>query len=364
MGCVAKIAAGLWNTCAIDLSGALWCWGTNAVGQLGQGNSGGADAMGPVRVASLGNEVVDVAIGGNHVCAVKQDESVWCWGYNQFGEIGDGTNTASPTPVQVGALKATALGSGVNHTCAIAPDASVWCWGFNLDEELGDGTAVNRSSPVQVASMSGALDVHGGDRFSCARAVDGTAWCWGHGAWGERGDGTTTITSGPAQVLTVGDGVSAVGTGWDFACASETDGGLACWGLGASGDIGSDAGIQPTPANVLGLPSVKSLAVGGGYVCVLDTSGVVWCFGDNDSGQVGGATPSGPTPRQVAGLPLDVSQLVAGDAHTCALRATGAILCWGANESGELGKGSPSTTKCGPFGPCERSPVAVESSCP
>lgn len=368
MGCAKKVVAGGFNTCAIDVAGALWCWGSNALGQLGQGYVGGTTcngdgcAMSPVRVDGLGQDVVDVAIGADHVCAIKADQSVWCWGHNKWGQLGDGTNADESSPVQVGTFHATTIGAGSAHTCAIAPDGSVWCWGFNLDGQLGDGTTTNQPSPVQVASMTTATEVRAGDLFTCARATNGAAWCWGHGVWGERGDGTTTLMSPPVQVVTVGNSVEQLGARLNLACASETDGGLACWGLGTLGDLGDDAGIQPTPANVQGLPSVQSIAVGGAHVCALDGSGTAFCFGDNAVGSIGGTWSSGPTPRQVAGLPTSVKQLAAGGAHTCALASNGAISCWGQNTTGQLGNGSPSVV-CYGASTCERMPVSVPSSC-
>jgi alpha-tubulin suppressor-like RCC1 family protein len=370
MGCATKIAAGVWNTCAIENTGALWCWGF-PVGDLGKGGlgsmpcggglSGDTCAFAPVRIEALGTAVMDVAVGSEHICAVKNDGTVWCWGDNSYGQLGDGTTTArtSPTLVQ-NITKVVAIATVDLHTCALKSDATAWCWGFNLGGQLGDGTTTNSPTPVQVVGVTSAAAVQCGESYSCARKTDGTAWCWGHGVWGELGNGSTTLMSPPVQVATLGNSVADLSTNWDHACASENDGSLYCWGLNASGDVGKDGGIESSPNLVTDLSNMRSIAAGLGHNCVIRLDGTIWCFGDNADGELTGTTQGGPTPVEVSSLPGSVTQLVAGDSFTCALLGTGAVRCWGRNDYGQLGNGAPSTSSCA----CERTPVAVLAKCP
>ena len=365
MGCATKLAAGRFNTCAIDVGGALWCWGDNSFGQLAQAIGGSAPS--PTRVTALGNEVIDVAIGQYHVCALKHDGTVWCWGGNSSGQIGDGTTTSRTSPTEVSAL-ATVVGisAGTAHTCAVKNDGSVFCWGYNDASQLGDGTTIDQSTPVQVAAMANAIDVHGGGAYSCARKADGSAWCWGHGEWGELGSGSIILRSPPVQVAIPGNSVALMGTGPDHACGAKTDGNLYCWGLNA-GDLGGVNASGPTVALPTWVDSlfgeVSSVSAGEGHTCVTESDGTVWCFGDNGVGELSGTSQTSLTPTQVVGVPSAV-QVVAGGSHTCALAASGAVFCWGSNDSGELGDGLTITPTCSLNTPCERTPVAVEANCP
>ncbi|MBI4705937.1 MAG: RCC1 repeat-containing protein, partial [Deltaproteobacteria bacterium] len=142
-------------TCAVKADGTLWCWGSNGCGQLGDGTT--QDKSSPVQVLALGTSAVAVAAGCDYTCAVKADGTLWCWGYNYYGQLGDGTTQDKSLPVEVKALGKTvaAVAVGERHTCAVKTGGTLWCWGYNGTGQLGDGTTQDKTSPVQVMALGG-----------------------------------------------------------------------------------------------------------------------------------------------------------------------------------------------------------------
>jgi len=196
---VVQVTAGYYHTCALKQDGTVWCWGDNYHGQLGDGTI--YDRPTPVQVKNL-TGVVQIAGGGIHTCALEQDGTVWCWGDNRSGQLGDGTTSSKLTPIQVQNLTGVVqvAGGGRFHTCALRQDGTAWCWGNNNFGQLGDGTTTNRYTPVQVQNLTGVVQVAGGYDHTCALRQDGTVWCWGHNVYGKLGDGTTTNRYTPVQV--------------------------------------------------------------------------------------------------------------------------------------------------------------------
>jgi alpha-tubulin suppressor-like RCC1 family protein len=145
---VVAVAAGLYHTCAIKQDSSLWCWGSNEDGQLGDGSD--EDKNTPVKIIESG--VVDVALGYNHTCAIKKDGSLWCWGNNEYGQIGDGTNKDKKSPVKIIESGVVSVAAGGAHTCAIKTDGSLWCWGANTSGQIGDGSAW-KSTPVYIMNL-------------------------------------------------------------------------------------------------------------------------------------------------------------------------------------------------------------------
>jgi hypothetical protein len=193
-----KVAAGYAHTCAIKQDGSLWCWGDNRYGQVGNGNFIGSITI-PVQIMSSG--VISVAAGGWHTCAIKRDGSLWCWGWNKDGRLGDGTNTIRTTPVQIMSSGVSSVALGGQHTCAIKSDGSLWCWGDNFYGQLGDGTKANKNIPVQIIP-SGVVAVALGALHTCAIKTDGSLWCWGWNDYGKLGDGTKGGSRNtPARVI-------------------------------------------------------------------------------------------------------------------------------------------------------------------
>lgn len=376
--CIASIAVGGLHSCLRKADGTLWCWGLNDVGQLGDGTTSGQQQCypmsckpTPVKVDSLGGDVALVALGGSHSCALKTDGTLWCWGDNDNGQLGDGTTAGKALPVQVTSLggKVAEVALGSDHSCARQNDGTLWCWGLNGAGQLGDGTtsgqacylsAACKPTPVQVKALGNTVtSVAVGGGHACARRSDGTLWCWGYNAAGQLGDGTTaTPKPSPVQVAQLGANVVEVALGLYHSCARKADGTLWCWG---SNDLGQSGTETSTPTKVASLSaSVASVALGAYHSCARKTDGTLWCWGWNESGQLGDGT-SGATPKSI---PVQVSSLGGGVAdvalggHSCALKADGTLWCWGPNGSGQLGDGTWGLTS-------EKStPVQAQVPCP
>ena len=270
-----------------------------------------ADQTTPVDVSGLGSGVIAVAAGESHTCALTAGGGVKCWGNNEDGQLGDGTTTHRPTPVDVSGLGSgvSAVAAGEFHTCAVMAGGGVKCWGGNWDGQLGDGTTTSRSLPVDVSGLgSGVSAVAAGYGHTCAlTAARRRVKCWGRNSEGQLGDGTTTRHLTPMDVSGLGSGVIGVAAGDRHTCALTAGGGVKCWGRNLEGQLGDGTTIRrPTPVDVTGLGSgVSVVAAGGFHTCALTAGGGgafgVKCWGDNSSGQLG-VTPSGWTPVDVIGF--------------------------------------------------------------
>jgi alpha-tubulin suppressor-like RCC1 family protein len=331
-GAGAKVGAGWGHTCAIKQDGSLWCWGWNGYGQLGDGTNTSRNT--PVQIMSSG--VTSVSLGDSHTCAIKQDGSLWCWGNNYYRQLGDGTNTIRTTPVQIMSSGVSSVALGGYHTCAVKTDGSLWCWGRNDSGQLGDGTYTDRTTPVQIMS-SGVSSVALGYAHTCAVRADGSLWCWGRNDSGQLGDGTYTDRTTPVQIMS--SGVSSVALGGGHTCAVKTDGSLWCWGRNDSGQLGDGTWTgKNTPVQIMS-SGVSSVALGGGHTCAVKTDGSLWCWGYNNSGQLGDGTwTDKTTPVQI--MSSGVSSVALGGYHTCAVKTDGSLWCWGNNDSGQLGDGT------------------------
>jgi len=187
-----RLAAGWYHSLVIKTDDSLWAWGLNNSGQLGDGTT--ADRVTPIQVLT---GVAAVAAGNDHSLALKTDGNLWVWGLNAYGQLGDGTTTDQLTPVQI-LTGVAAVSSGGWHTLAIKSDGSLWAWGYNYSGQLGDGTRTSRSTPVQV--LTGVAAVSAGDYHTLARKTDGSLWAWGYNGYGQLGDGTTTQRLSPVPV--------------------------------------------------------------------------------------------------------------------------------------------------------------------
>jgi len=345
------------HTCGLDRDqGTVWCWGRNNYGQLGTGDTRAHRK--PARVASL-TTVATVAAGGRHSCALKQDGSVWCWCKNSSGQLGDGSKKDRHAPVRVVGLKpAKGLDVGSNHSCALLRDGSVWCWGDNRYGQLGNGArSKGRTKPAHVAGLKKAVVLVVGGFHSCGVDTGGHAWCWGRNDIGQLGIGTTDTQLSPKQITKL-SGIKSITAGGAHTCALDSKANPWCWGNNASGQLGdTTARLRFEPVKVVGLSAVATISAGGGYLgghtCAADTQGNLWCWGNNLSGQLGHSEPADAhqKPKRLE-LIGNVTQVEAGGRHTCAIQKSGTVRCWGRNTDGQLGDGTiqdhPKPTKIKP----------------
>ncbi len=282
--------------------GSVWAWGSNEFGQLGDGTT--IDRNTPVRVGEL-TDIIAIAAGYQHGLALKGDGTVWAWGRNQDGQLGADTTVLGSMvdlarPNQVTALSGiTATGAGRWHSLAVGGDGTVWTWGYNGDGQLGTASTelcAERdcsSTPLAISLPERAVAVSGGIAHSLALAADGTVWAWGDNAHGQFGDGSTTSSR--------------------------------------------------TPVKVRALRGAIAIAAGALHSLALKWDGAVWAWGDNRDGAVGdGTTDDRSTPVKLA-HPAGVTSIAAGLRHSLALKADGTAWAWGWNYHGQLGNGDTGT---------------------
>ncbi|MBI4897517.1 MAG: hypothetical protein HY827_04025, partial [Actinobacteria bacterium] len=328
------VVAGDTHTCATARSGDVFCWGSNANGQLGDGTT--TTRNGPVKLAAPA-DVTALAVGGSHTCALVVDGSVYCWGANAGGQLGDGTTTQSLSPVAVSGLSNVGqIAAGTSHTCALVAGGSVYCWGDNTNGRLGDGTTTQRSLPVAVSGIAAATSLSVGDAHACV-VEGGAVKCWGLGTSGQLGNGIASSSSTPVSVSGV-SGAQQVTAGGSHSCA-RVSGAVKCWGLNTNGQLGDGTTTSPRPTAVTAgsLSGVTQLAAGGNHTCAADSTPQVTCWGVNTNGQLGdNSTTQRSTPTAVSGL-TSLIALSAGSAYTCAVAYVGLVQCWGAGAGGQIG---------------------------
>jgi alpha-tubulin suppressor-like RCC1 family protein len=340
-GSITYLAAGQYHTCAVTASGGAKCWGDNGFGILGDGSTTQQNV--PVDVVGLNDGVSQLAAGSSHTCAVTLVGGIKCWGWDLFGQLGDGKIGQRNTPVDVVDLTGgvNQLAAGDSHTCALTSVRGVKCWGNNIGGQLGDGTFTDRGTPVDVLGLDkGIIQVTNGGYHTCALTEAGAVVCWGSNNVGQLGNPIGWSSSTPVEVVGLAGGVHQLVAGWFHTCALTADGGVKCWGYNDMGQLGDGTNTdRDTPVDVVGLTSgVSQLVAGFEHTCALTTTGEVKCWGWNSSGQLGNPTVwQSTTPVDVIGLTGGVSQLAAGIAHTCALSLAGGVKCWGDNELGQLG---------------------------
>ena len=340
---VVQLVAGTSHTCAVTPEGSAKCWGWNANGQLGDGTT--TDRLTPTEVTGLSSGVSSISLGMGHTCAVTTAGAALCWGSNGMGQLGDGTTTAKYVPTAVSGLTsgvAAISASGGNFTCALTTGGAAKCWGNNGYGQLGDNTVNSRTVPTNVSGLSsGVASIGTGSGHTCAVTTAGTAKCWGWGGYGQVGDGTSTNRRVPTNVSGLSSGVTAISAGGHFSCA-VTSGALTCWGRNIEGQLGDGTTTNRlVPTSVSGLSSgVATTDLGQYHSCAVTTAGAAKCWGQNGSGRIGdGTTTNALAPTDVSGLSSGVTSITAGAEHTCAISAAG-TKCWGRGAAGRLGSGN------------------------
>ena len=346
------IAAGGDHTCAIMFDGGIQCWGDNSDGQLGDGTT--TNRYSPREVKFPGsNDAVDIALGRDHTCVIIDNGSVFCWGSNSDGQLGDGTTTDRVIPTLVNlqsSYRAVSISAGNKHTCVILQAGSLQCWGENLRGQIGDGTTTDRSSPVGVSIPSGrtGIAIGLGGEHSCAVLDNGSVYCWGYNSFGQIGDGTTSTRATPTFThLTYPRIAVGVAGGGDHSCAMLDNGSVECWGSNSNGQIGDGTTTdRHIPTHIPGVNGVRvvTLSLGMAHSCAIVGNPITYCWGSNSYGELGdGTTVDNSTPVDIDMPNLWVANSISlGESHSCAILETSGIVCWGSNGAGQLGIGSNS----------------------
>ena len=322
----ARVAAGDSHSLAVKSDGSLWAWGANFFGQLGDGTTTARLVPTPV-----GSGYTAIAAGEYHTVALKSDGSLWAWGYNSDGQLGDGTTTQRPIPIQIGTAYA-AIAGGAIHTVALKNDGTLWAWGYNYYGQLGDSTTTQRLVPTQIGT--GYMAVAAGPSHTVALKSDGSLWAWGDNSRGELGDGTTTQRLVPTRI---GTGFTAIAAGSYYTLALKGDGSLWAWGYNSYGQLGDGTTTQRLVPTQIGTGYV-AIAAGMYHTVALKNDSSLWAWGYNGYGQLGdGTTTQRLAPKQIG---TGYTATATGTYHTVALKSDGSLWTWGNNADGELGDGT------------------------
>lgn len=384
------------QTCGIQSNGAIYCWGWNYNGQIGDGTTVnkiiptsvtnismldydkapyrfgddgvacGAGLAGTVRHhVTNGLEVCNgtsygpmvasgssfgqynynglyegkLAVTQDHTCMVRNDGAAYCWGDNGNGSVGDGTQTQRTSAVRVlgGHRFVQISGQAYGLMCGLRSDGAGYCWGLNTNGELGDGTTVSKYVPTAIIGGHKFVQLEAGQRFACGLRTDGAAYCWGQNANGKLGRGNTTASTSPVAV-TGSHKFVQIRTGHEHACGLRIDGAVLCWGQNSNGQVGDATTVQKnSPTLVTGGHIFGYLSAGGHSSCGIRTDGVAMCWGENLSGQLGdGTTTNRSSPTIISGN-YKFARITTAYEKTCGVTTAGNGYCWGKNNTGQLG---------------------------
>lgn len=371
---VTAIIAGGDHTCALLSTGAVRCWGRGLFGRLGYANInniGDDELPSTAGDIKLGQVATKIYSGTDFNCALLKDGSLRCWGNNANGQlgygntkrIGDDEHPSAAGPVKMGGQADTlAAGGQSQHTCARRTTRNLLCWGHGWYGKLGYGnkdTIGDNETPASIGKVNIGVDpthVAVGYHHTCARLTTGKVRCWGQGQYGALGYGDKNDIGDNEHPATAGDvkvggAVLDIAAGYRHTCAQLTTGAVSCWGQGTYGRLGyantKTIGDDETPASAgnvnLGVGKVTQVVAGHSHTCALLATGVVRCWGYNYYGQLGYAHKKNIGDDEHPATAGDVKvggkviQLAAGMFHTCALLSTGKVRCWGFAKYGQLG---------------------------
>jgi len=351
-----SISAGSMHVCDIASGGIAWCWGLNgAEGRIGS-DVLSASSMSAVPVRIPGNQkLAQLATFGRHTCGLTTEGKAYCWGYNGWGALGANSNLSqSPTPVAVASnLTFRSISAGSDHACAVTVDNVAYCWGNNDWRQLGVGTAAT-SAPVQVSNIAFS-SISAGASFTCGVATSGSTYCWGANSIGQTGDGKTinygNVFVSTPQAVVGGLAFKSVSLGSQYACGVTNGGQGYCWGSNNTKFGSGNVTDSSSPVAVAGGLTFRSISTGYGHACGVTTDDSVYCWGGNGNGQLGNAIQNGSNaPVRAAGT-LTAAEVAASGigtgsaSHTCMIsknRLT--VYCFGRDDVGQLGNGSTTSS--------------------
>ncbi|WP_428566131.1 MAG: RCC1 domain-containing protein [Solidesulfovibrio sp. DCME] len=339
-----SLAGGANYALCLYADGTVHAWGNNGAGQLGDG--GQSDSSNPVAVKNLTN-VKTIAAGMEHALAIRNDGAMFAWGNNGQGQLGNDSTQSVNVPVATsqppGLSDPIAVAGGCYHSLALASDGTVWAWGRNTEGQLGNNTTEASLTPVQVQGLASIKAIAAGCIHSLALASDGTVWGWGGNGAGQLGDGSTSnrltpVTMSQNTGLTT---AKAIAAGWQHTLVLADNGTV--WGCGFNdvGQLGIGVtGNRNQPVMAVNLTGVAGIDAGDYHSLAVTQAGSVYTWGWGHYGQLGSGTTSNRlTPGLVDNL-SGVIQVVGGNGHTQALKSHGHVWAWGENASGQIGDGT------------------------
>lgn len=339
-----QIAVGSAGSYLVKSDGTLWAWGDYLTGKTygtPAAEKANTHTM-PVRVDAL-SAIVAISAGGGHTIVLKKDGTVWVWGFNGWGQLGNGAIAGErfPTPGLVSSLSdIKAIAAGDDHSLALKNDGTVWAWGNNWHGQVGDGTDTDkRPSGSQVNGLSNVTAIAAGMAHSLALTKDGSVWAWGYNDDGELGDGTRKDHLTPTQIPGLSE-VKAIAAGFHHSLALKEDGTVWEWG-------GQEKARRSTKPRILqGLSRIVAISAGGWYSLALKQDGTVWAWGVIANGEEDDHTMNEVInrPVQIKGL-TDVIGIAAGMWHSLAIKKDGSVWAWGRNYYGALGDGTETSRR-------------------
>jgi alpha-tubulin suppressor-like RCC1 family protein len=338
------IDAGYGQSIALKADGTVWTWGSDEHGELGNDLTSANKPM-PVQVTGFSHNIVAIAAGSYHCLALDSNGRVWSWGRDGYGQLGDDTAFANKfTPVLVGlGTHCRAIGAGGYHSLAVTSNGSVVAWGYNDFGQLGNNSNISSATVVNVSVLRDVWQVTGGWGHSLALKADGNVWSWGDDYEGSLGDDVNLVGKFSPVTVTDVSGVMSIAGGQFHSLAARVFIGDNSWGQDLGGQLGDNTAFinQPTPQSIANVSNLKQVSAGGDWGDLslgLRVDGTVFSFGRDKFGGLGddAALVNQPTPVRVAGLD-NIVAVAAGDDHGLALSANGKVVAWGSDSRGQLG---------------------------
>ena len=378
-----QVSGGDGHTLGITHTGELWAWGYNSSGQLGDNTT--TNRLVPTRIDNLPSSemtpysVVGIAAGSAYSLAITDDGALWAWGNNMDGQLGDNTTTNRHIPIRIDSLPSNGMmpGSiigvyaGGHHSLALTDDGALWAWGANAFGRLGDGTTTQRNVPTRIDDLPSngmmpysVVSIAAGHHHSLALTDDGALWAWGNNGQGRLGDNTTTHRYVPTRIddsisnAMIPGSVIGISAGTQHSLALTDDGGLGAWGGNTSGQLGDNTTtnrhvptrIDSLPSNTMTQGSVVGISAGSNHSLAITGTGQLWAWGSNGSGRLGDNTTTyRHVPTRIDSLPSNaivpgsVVGVSGGNIHSAAITRYGELFTWGNNARGELGDGTTTT---------------------
>jgi len=359
----AQVSAGYGHSVELRSDGTVWTWGDNSFSQLGLGSSFTATFSSVAREVSGLSGITAVAAGEDHTLALKSDGTVWSWGTNDYGQLGNNSAADSTSPVQVVYLSGTsqtsvnltgivAIAAGTEFSLALDSSGVVWAWGRNDNGQLG-ATSITTSKQTTAYNISTAASlpvitaIAAGQGHALVVDKNGNVWSWGSNSNGQLGNNSTVDSPSPVEVVGLANsgnlaGIASVAAGDLNSFAITTSGTVVAWGLNGAGQLGNGGSTDsPVPVAVSGLTNVKAISAGYSHALALDTSGAIWAWGSDSVGEMGNGTTTGSSTPQANGQ-TGMTGCSAGYFFSLALKSTGMATtdmawAWGNDDSGQLG---------------------------